>query len=1312
MFVINIFLNTFSGLLTKTYQIMRRSTIIGCFVGLLSLTINAQATLPKSQSNSGTTTVETQKKTTVSKQAVSINNSEEAKGIVSTEAQSAAYKQQFTPLFVASTLKDNSEEARGIIVTQENRAVLKQHIPLFVAPVARTAEEEAEILGDLQNRANSNKQNNVVTQNRTILSDIIPTAGATEIFNPAVGDNFYDPGGPGGMNTNGSPGNYPNCGCDTQSTLAGVSEIEFLDFGVNGNFDYLRLYDGTDATGTVLYDNSATGANNGEKTLADMIASNGSATFTSTSGNFFFFFHASTVVNWLGWDVEIVTASGGGGGGMACSQAHPFGAAAAGGSGSSVDSDFKTASDIVVPAGEDFTIDTIEVPFLTFAPLDPPTTAVVVYHEDAGGLPGAVIGTETVVPTILSSAPWANPVAFQFMTSLALTPFTFPGDAGSDTTYWIEISMGTATNQPTVFWEYSNDIPVEGFPKVQFDASVGTWAVQDPLQEVIYTYSGQCDPIGGGGMACSQAHPFGAAAAGGSGSSVDSDFKTASDIVVSAGEDFTIDTIEVPFLTFAPLDPPTTAVVVYHEDAGGLPGAVIGTETVVPTILSSAPWANPVAFQFMTSLALTPFTFPGDAGSDTTYWIEISMGTATNQPTVFWEYSNDIPVEGFPKVQFDASVGTWAVQDPLQEVIYTYSGQCDPIGGGGTCVSTAYDSTAVPFDIDGAGNQTTDCTNAPNLIPITVADAGIIGTDADLENITIDIVHTFTADLDLYLVSPNGTELLLANDLGGGIDNGYNGTMFEDGGADITLATAPFGVGPYEPMGGTFAAAFAGEDITGDWNLKVCDDAGGDTGQVIQFSMSICVPDIIVTNNDDCSGAISLACGDSVTGETLTATDSGGNPAPDVFYKYTGTGTPELVTISLCAATDYDSLLRVFDDCDLLNELAVNDDFCGLQSEVTFSSDGTSTYYIMVEGFGSNSGNFSLDVSCEAPLVNDDCSGAIAVSCGDSVTGSTDGATIDTAATCGTPITSPGVWYKLNDNSGLPGDITLSLCNGTDFDSKISVYSGTCAALVCIDGNDDACGLQSEISFASDGNTEYYILIHGFGGATGNFTMDVTCTPTPPPNDMIVNSIDVDEIGFPYTDPAVAMPAATPENGNPVNCDLTGANGVWYNFVAGADGTANAMIVTPGGASSVTFYTAPDENAVETDLTLVPQQTNQCGPGTSASIFTLGGQAYYVFVLNSGAITDIVIDGTNLGVSDNTIAGFSYYPNPTNGILNLKSVDNIEHVSMYNLLGQMVIDNRVEATTSQVDISGLSTGTYLMKVTVNGETGTYKVLKQ
>ena len=211
---------------------------------------------------------------------------------------------------------------------------------------------------------------------------------------------------------------------------------------------------------------------------------------------------------------------------------------------------------------------------------------------------------------------------------------------------------------------------------------------------------------------------------------------------------------------------------------------------------------------------------------------------------------------------------------------------------------------------------------------------------------------------------------------------------------------------------------------------------------------------------------------------------------------------------------------------------------------------------------------------------------------------------------------------------------------------------------------------------------------------------------------MIANSIDVDEIGIPYTDPAVPMPAATTEGGNPTGCNIDGANGVWYNFVANEDGEATASITSPAGASVVTFFEAPDENASETDLTLVNQGTNQCLPGTSTTINTTAGQAYYVFVVNTGGTTHITIDGIGLGTEDNAIEGFSYYPNPATDILSLQALDNIEDVVIYNLLGQKVIEDRVEATTSQVDVSALTTGAYIMKVTVNGQTGTYKVIKR
>ncbi len=237
--------------------------------------------------------------------------------------------------------------------------------------------------------------------------------------------------------------------------------------------------------------------------------------------------------------------------------------------------------------------------------------------------------------------------------------------------------------------------------------------------------------------------------------------------------------------------------------------------------------------------------------------------------------------------------------------------------------------------------------------------------------------------------------------------------------------------------------------------------------------------------------------------------------------------------------------------------------------------------------------------------------------------------------------------------------------------------------------------------FRSDGSVTY-----------PGWEADVTCAMFPPPNDKIANSINVGEIGFPYTDPAVRMPAATLEDGNPVDCDLTGANGVWYHFTTTAPGTASANIVTPAGASNVTFYTAPSEGAVETDLTRVQQSSNPCNPGTSSMVTLEGNQTYYVFVMNTGAVTDIQIDAETIGIDDNVLGGFTFYPNPSTGLLNLNSKENIEMATIYNLLGQKVMDNTINSTSAILDISSLSTGTYVLKVTVNGQIGTYKVLKQ
>ena len=96
-------------------------------------------------------------------------------------------------------------------------------------------------------------------------------------------------------------------------------------------------------------------------------------------------------------------------------------------------------------------------------------------------------------------------------------------------------------------------------------------------------------------------------------------------------------------------------------------------------------------------------------------------------------------------------------------------------------------------------------------------------------------------------------------------------------------------------------------------------------------------------------------------GTTSLFTDYGWNASPDVWYEWVVDHDAEY-TISLChGRTNYDSYLRLIaDDC--TTELTHNDDYCDLQSEINCYALSAGTYYILIEGYGSNSGNYTLDI--------------------------------------------------------------------------------------------------------------------------------------------------------------------------------------------------------------------------------------------------------------------------------------------------------------------------------------------------------------
>ncbi len=140
--------------------------------------------------------------------------------------------------------------------------------------------------------------------------------------------------------------------------------------------------------------------------------------------------------------------------------------------------------------------------------------------------------------------------------------------------------------------------------------------------------------------------------------------------------------------------------------------------------------------------------------------------------------------------------------------------------------------------------------------------------------------------------------------------------------------------------------------------------------------------------------------------------------------------------------------------------------------------------------------DYYVSITCEdppPPPTNDLCADAIPVAVPSSTQGTTVNSTPDTEyGTCGTSITSAGVWYTI---PGTGNTMTATTCNAyTDYDTKISVFCGTCTDFYCVDGNDDNCSeylFRSTVTWCTEVGRDYMVLVHGYSSAVGNFQLDV-----------------------------------------------------------------------------------------------------------------------------------------------------------------------------------------------------------------------------
>ncbi|MBA6152055.1 T9SS type A sorting domain-containing protein [Gelidibacter maritimus] len=376
---------------------------------------------------------------------------------------------------------------------------------------------------------------------------------------------------------------------------------------------------------------------------------------------------------------------------------------------------------------------------------------------------------------------------------------------------------------------------------------------------------------------------------------------------------------------------------------------------------------------------------------------------------------------------------------------------------------------------------------------------------------------------------------------------------------------------------------------------------------------------------------------------------------------------------------------------------------------------------------------------------NDACSNAIALSCGDAVTGTTVDATLSGmgSASCsaGTPA---DVFYSLNVQEGTEYIITVL---GDDYDAVLMLYNGSCGNLIefaCAD-NGFSAGMQERIAFTATATETIVIRTYDWSASAGSFTISVDCDDfadcEDPYNedatnsDVYISQIQIAGIGvdkgntdydFLYTSNRMSTDGYV-EVTNPMLTIYPGLESL-YTLSSGPDGNTDSYYYSLWIDSNQNGCFEAEERILWTDdmnlgenVTEVPHTfSTNLVPGTYQARIR---NSMNDFPLSEGAGDGEALDfnvvviteaeaGLILGVDHQVFSDFNFYPNPVGHEVNLHAKTPIEQVEVYSLLGQQLIQIKPNALKTNLNVNGLQSGVYIMNVTINGGMKSFRIMRK
>lgn len=349
-------------------------------------------------------------------------------------------------------------------------------------------------------------------------------------------------------------------------------------------------------------------------------------------------------------------------------------------------------------------------------------------------------------------------------------------------------------------------------------------------------------------------------------------------------------------------------------------------------------------------------------------------------------------------------------------------------------------------------------------------------------------------------------------------------------------------------------------------------------------------------------------------------------------------------------------------------------------------------------------------------------------------------------------------WYMYQASVDGLATVSSNLPANNNADTRLLVFTGTCSALVCHEGNDDIDGptiKTSEVSFSVSNGTNYYISWDNtYNPPAFDFTLTETAVSCPsetfPINEdfdnfnsfvaclttetVDANNTDFEQSFFDWDGDGNDEDYVT--NGStstiakddwlfstPVNL-ITG-NEYTINFkYNGANGTFNAnenldvyFIDSPSASGTVLTNLFSDTGITRNGA--IQEAETMAFSQSVTYTSTVTGTYYLAFNGSSAANTgslllfDYSISEQSLGVENPSNSSIRIIFNSETDILTLTSTYlAFSKLEVYNILGQTVFNKELTSQNENITLSELVDGIYVIKAYSNDKVKTIKVLKQ